>query len=123
MKILVDENIPRMTVLALRAADHDVLDLRGTPEEGCPDQAVWDRAQSEGRVLITTDRGFGLHRLEHHSGVLIVRLARPIRQGLHERILLALSRFTESEWPALTVVVRDTLMTVSRGTPRPPRAP
>ena len=30
MKILVDENIPNITVHGLRAMGHDVLDIRGT---------------------------------------------------------------------------------------------
>jgi predicted nuclease of predicted toxin-antitoxin system len=30
MKILVDENIPRMTVDRLRGVGHDVIDIRGT---------------------------------------------------------------------------------------------
>ena len=34
MKILVDENIPRMTVAALRGETHDVLDFRGAAQEG-----------------------------------------------------------------------------------------
>jgi hypothetical protein len=37
MKILVDENIPGVTVAALRGAGHDVLDIRGTPDEGALD--------------------------------------------------------------------------------------
>jgi predicted nuclease of predicted toxin-antitoxin system len=31
MKILVDENIPRMTVDRLRELGHEVRDVRGTP--------------------------------------------------------------------------------------------
>ena len=33
MKILVDENIPAITVEALQELGHDVLDIRGTPKE------------------------------------------------------------------------------------------
>jgi predicted nuclease of predicted toxin-antitoxin system len=117
MKILVDENIPRMTVLALREAGHDVMDLRGTPDEGLTDPEVWQRAQSEQRLLITTDRGFGLHRLEPHSGVLIARLRQPNRLRLHGRILIALAQFSGPEWTGLTVVIRDSLMNVYRSRP------
>ena len=34
MKILVDENIPFPTVQTLREMGYDVLDIRGTPDEG-----------------------------------------------------------------------------------------
>jgi hypothetical protein len=94
-----------------------VMDLRGTPDEGITDEEVWHRAQSDRRLLITTDRGFGLHRLEPHSGVLIARLRQPNRQRLHGRILLALAQFSGSEWSGLTVVVRDSLMNVYHGRP------
>ncbi|HUE04832.1 MAG TPA: DUF5615 family PIN-like protein [Bryobacteraceae bacterium] len=37
MRVLVDENIPRMTVDTLRALGNDVKDIRGTREQGLPD--------------------------------------------------------------------------------------
>ena len=58
MKIFADENIPLMTVEALRALGHDVLDIRGTVDEGMPDDNIWEKAQREKRMLITTDKGF-----------------------------------------------------------------
>jgi predicted nuclease of predicted toxin-antitoxin system len=58
MKILVDENIPRMTVEGLRKHGHDVRDVRGTTDQGLEDVNLWAVTMKEGRVLITTDRGF-----------------------------------------------------------------
>lgn len=55
MKFLVDEHIPLMTVQALTMMGHDVLDIRGTPDEGMQDDALWEMAQREERLLITTD--------------------------------------------------------------------
>jgi predicted nuclease of predicted toxin-antitoxin system len=52
VKLLVDENIPAMTVSELRRRGHDVLDFRGTQKEGVPDSFVWNLVQKEGRVLI-----------------------------------------------------------------------
>ena len=40
MKILVDENIPLMTVNFLREEGNDVVDFRGTDLEGIPDSEV-----------------------------------------------------------------------------------
>ena len=34
MKIFIDENMPLMTVEALSGQGHDVLDIRGTADEG-----------------------------------------------------------------------------------------
>ncbi|MCH8873939.1 DUF5615 family PIN-like protein [candidate division KSB1 bacterium] len=41
MKILVDENIPAITVEALQKLGHNVLDIRGTPKEGFADKKLW----------------------------------------------------------------------------------
>ena len=82
MKILVDENIPLATVRALRGQGHDVLDIRGTTDEGIPDYALWDMAQREERLLITTDKGFVHNREQLHHGILIIRLRQPNRRKL-----------------------------------------
>jgi predicted nuclease of predicted toxin-antitoxin system len=114
MHILVDENIPLMTVQALRSKGHDIHDLRGTVDEGVTDENVWRLAQQEKRVLITTDKGFVHHRGEHHSGVLIVLLKQPNRVKIHERVLQALSQYQAEQWPGLLMVMRDTVQSVSR---------
>ncbi len=57
MRILVDENIPLMTVAALRGIGHDVLDVRGTADQGSDDPTLWQIAQQEARLLVTTDKG------------------------------------------------------------------
>jgi predicted nuclease of predicted toxin-antitoxin system len=107
MKIAVDENIPLMTVRTLCAMGHDVLDIRGTGDEGMQDDALWDRVQYEERLLITTDKGFTRYRTAQHHGVLIIRLRRPNRHKIHQRIMQAMVQFTDKEWPGLLVVMRD----------------
>ncbi len=57
MKILVDENIPLLCVNYLQDMGHEVVDIRGTEEEGLSDEAVWNKAQRDGCLLITTDNG------------------------------------------------------------------
>lgn len=68
MKLLVDENIPKLTVHALRALGHDVLDLRGTEQQGMFDDVLWQFAQTEHRMRVTTDKGFAEHRAEQRCG-------------------------------------------------------
>lgn len=114
MNILVDENIPLMTVRALREAGHDVLDIRGTADQGMKDPPLWEMAQAEGRLLVTTDKGFAQRRREHHTGLLVVRLRQPNRQKIHERVMRAVEQFSEAEWPGLTVVMRDAVQSVWR---------
>ena len=56
MRVLVDENIPRMTVDRLRELGHDVKDIRGTADQGVDDPGLWSVATTDRRLLITTDR-------------------------------------------------------------------
>ncbi len=114
MKILVDENIPKMTVHVLREMDHNVLDIRGTADEGAVDRVLWEIGQREGRLLITTDKGFTEHRDEPYNGILIIRLRQPNRFKIHQRIMQAMARFAEKEWPGLLIVMRDMVLSVWR---------
>lgn len=107
MRIIVDENIPATTVTELREQGYDVLDIRGTSDQGITDQELWQKAVQEKRLLITTDKGFAEHREEQHYGLLIIRLKQPTRIKIHQRVLQALKRYTVTEWPNLMVVMRD----------------
>jgi len=111
VKILVDENIPTMTVRALRAMGHDVRDVRGTTGEGMSDRELFRLAQNERRILITTDKGFAASRHEAHSGLLVVRLRQPNRLRIHERVMRAVAHVGPAEWPGRLVIVRDAAVT------------
>jgi predicted nuclease of predicted toxin-antitoxin system len=114
VRILVDENIPRMTVRRLRELGHDVKDIRGTAGQGLGDSGLWSIAITEGRLLITTDKGFTEHRGTSHHGILIVRLRQPNRLRIHKSVMFAIERFQEAAWPKLLVVMRDSTMSTSR---------
>lgn len=114
MKIIVDENIPLMTVGTLRNLGHDVLDIRGTPDEGMPDPDLWSKSQSEGRLMITTDKGFSKYRHDPHYGILIICLKKPNRVKIHQRVMHAMNQFGENEWNGFLVVMRDVVQTVWR---------
>lgn len=114
MKICVDENIPLVTVIELVNLGHGVLDIRGTSEQGLPDDLLWEKVQRENRLLITTDKGFADYRAELHYGILIVRLRQPNEQKIHARIMQAINQYSESEWRGLLLVMRDTVQSVWR---------
>ncbi|HEY5867658.1 MAG TPA: DUF5615 family PIN-like protein [Candidatus Tectomicrobia bacterium] len=107
MKIFVDEHIPLMSVQALRLLGHNVRDIRGTPDEGMQDDALWEMVQREERLLITTDKGFTQYRTARHYGILVIRLRRLNRHRIHRRIMQAITQFAEQDWPGLLVVMRD----------------
>ncbi len=112
MKILADENIPKMSVQALRQLGHDVLDIRGTADQGMSDEALWELAQQEERLMITTDVGFTQYRFEQHYGILIIALKQPNRDKIHERIMLAIAQFREEQWPGIIVTMKDVVQSV-----------
>ncbi|HEX8845463.1 MAG TPA: DUF5615 family PIN-like protein [Pyrinomonadaceae bacterium] len=114
MKICVDENIPLITVAELGSRGHNVLDIRGTANQGMPDDLLWELAQKESRLLISTDKGFVQYRNESHHGILIVRLRQPNEQKIHQRVMKAMGQFAEEEWPGLVVVMRDVVQSVWR---------
>ncbi len=114
MKIVVDENIPRRTVDALRAMKHEVIDLRQTDNKGADDAKLWEVAQQNGALIITTDKGFVRRQSAPHSGILVVRLRQPNRDRIHSRVMAAMAAFTENSWPGQTVVMRDRVRSVRR---------
>jgi len=114
MKICVDENIPLISVAWLKNSGHDVLDIRGTTEQGLTDELLWGKAQRENRPLITTAKGFAAHRAKSHYGILIVRLRQPNEQKIHTRIIQAINQYSESDWQGLLVMMRDAVQSVWR---------
>jgi len=107
MKILVDENIPLMTVRELHEQGFDVIDIRGTEDQGITDEVLWQKAQETKCLLVTTDKGFSTHREEPHQGILIIRFKQPTRFRIHQSVMQALKKYSEREWPGLMVVMRD----------------
>ena len=116
MKIFVDENIPLITVKQLRSKGFDVTDIRGTPDQGMTDELLWKRTQKEKRLLVTTDKGFSIHRNKAHYGILIIRLKQPTRVKIHQHIMQAISKYSEKDWPGLLVVMRDLVQSTWRST-------
>lgn len=57
MLLLADENFPRPTVDALRQDGHDVIWIR-EDAPGTKDPELLDRAEEEGRLILTLDKDF-----------------------------------------------------------------
>ena len=117
MKVVVDENIPKRTVEALRASGHVVSDMRGSVEQGSPDADLWNIVLIERALLITTDKGFTVHRDEAHFGILIIRLRQPNLVRIHARIMAAIARYGPEDWPNMMLVMRDRVQSLYRSRP------
>ncbi len=80
MRLLANENFPRVAVEALHAADHDLAWVK-TDAPGSSDVEVLERAQAEDRLLLTFDKDFGelvfRSGLSASSGVILFRALAP----------------------------------------------
>jgi predicted nuclease of predicted toxin-antitoxin system len=114
MKICVDENIPLLSVGALRSAGHDVADIRSTAEQGITDDVLWAKAQREERLLITTDKGFAVYKSKPHYGIIVIRLRQPNEQKIHQRIMDGIIQLPEDNWQGVIIVLHDTVQNIWR---------
>jgi len=114
MKILVDENIPKITVHEIKKKHPDTKDIRGTKDEGIGDDKIWEMAKREDRLLITTDKGFSKYRYQKHNGIVLILLKQPTLNKIHQRILTTLEEYSESEWKDRLVIVKDTVKSTWR---------
>lgn len=78
MKIKLDEHLGSLRVVTwLRLAGHDVATVREQDLTSTSDEELIEICTSEGRCLITNDRGFG-NRLKYnpsdYAGIIIIRL-------------------------------------------------
>ncbi|MBN2010105.1 DUF5615 family PIN-like protein [candidate division KSB1 bacterium] len=112
MKVLVDENIPNITVNALRKMYNDVKDVRGTSAEGIPDTKIWELVEKENRLLISTDKGFAQYRNMNHNGILIILLKKPNKDKIHQRVVQTIQQFSEQDWKNTLVIVRDQVQSI-----------
>lgn len=77
MRLLVDQNVPRDVVRRLREEEYDVIWAQ-TAYPGAADEVLLDRAQQEGRVVLTFDTDFGTlafrRDLPASCGIILFRL-------------------------------------------------
>ena len=106
MKLLVDEGVDAAIVARLRADGLDVLYVAELAP-GITDQAVLELANSDGRVLVTTDKDFGelVFRLRRVAfGVLLVRLAELPSASRADAVAQAIGEHRDKMAGAFTVL-------------------
>jgi predicted nuclease of predicted toxin-antitoxin system len=108
MRILADENFPRLIVEALRAAGHDVAWIRAEAP-GSTDEQVLTRAGTDHRVLLTFDKDFGelaLRRgLAGSQGIVLFRLPSGRPAEVMTRVVTAIS--SREDWTGHFSVVEE----------------
>ena len=117
MNVKLDENLPERLVSILSGFGHDVDTVRSERLNGRDDADVWSAAQSAQRFFITQDLDFSdLRRYTPgtHAGLLLVRLAKPGRDALLERVSLLFASEPVTEWRGCLVVTTDRKVRVKR---------
>lgn len=122
LKLLANENAPRLLVTTLRTRGHDV---RWVLEEqrGVTDPAVLQDALAEGRVLLTWDKDFGelvfRRGRDGSCGVVLVRVHGTRSQADLAQIVLPVLEAHEAAWPGRFAVIERSRVRIK---PLPRRA-
>jgi len=109
VRLLVDENVPLEAVRALRAAGHDVYSATESAA-GQADDVLLERANAEGRVVITFDRDFGelvaREKRSAEAGVVLLRMIPHSASEVSELLVELLNREDIEFARRLTVIDR-----------------
>jgi predicted nuclease of predicted toxin-antitoxin system len=76
VKFKIDENLPAEIAADLTAAGHEADTATGEGMSGAPDAAILARVQSEGRVILTMDKGIADIRAyppQVYAGIILFR--------------------------------------------------
>jgi len=110
MKFYLDENFPRRAHALLTGRGHEVMDLRGGPDEGMDDPDIFHRAQENQAAFLTTDKDF-FHTVPllfpHHHGVVVIALRQPTGQGILDKLTWFLEHFPEGAIPRHVFLLKD----------------
>jgi Domain of unknown function (DUF5615) len=117
LKVKLDENLPARLLSTLRALGHDVDSVPAEHLAGHDDADVWAAAQRDGRFLITQDLDFSDARRfapDSHHGLLLMRLRRPGREALFDRVHSLFTTEPVETWARCLVVASDHKVRVTR---------
>ena len=119
MKIKLDENIPAGLCPELEKSGHDVQTVPSQGLAGRDDRTVWEACQQESRFLITQDLDFSNVQVfppGSHYGILLLRLKRPGRRALRDRILNLFRMEAVDEWEGCFVVASERKLRIRKPT-------
>ena len=119
MRLKLDENIPATLAPDLVALGHDTDTVMAEGLTGKPDPDVWAAAQREQRFLITQDLDFSDVRQYApgtHYGLLLVRLTRPGRLAVANKLRSLFTTEDVGAWAGCFVVATDHKLRIRRPT-------
>lgn len=115
---LVDEDLPRSLVRALRSEGLDAQDVRDVGLRGKTDRELLQYAVAEDRTLVTGDLGFAnllKVPLGSHRGILVARLPNEVAVGtLNAVILDAVRALADEDLRGSLVIVEPSRIRLRR---------
>ena len=110
MKLLLDESFPKAAHALLTERGHEVMDLRGSPDEGAEDSSMFDMALRSEAALLTTDKDF-YHTIPHlfpsHHGAVVIAVRQPNRKSILARLVWFLGHFPENALAGRAFLLKD----------------
>ena len=110
MIFFLDENFPKSAEKFLQELGHEVIDIRGTKFQGSNDDQLFELAQQNQAILLTTDRDF-YHTVslnfKTHFGVVVIALKQPNRQAILNRLQWVLDEKLLESIQNKVILLRD----------------
>ncbi len=117
MKIKLDENLPRGLVEILHDLGHNAETIHREGLAGSDDLIVWEAVKRERRFLITQDLDFSDARKFFpgtHAGILLIRLHRPSRANLIDRVRDVFQNEVVDQWAECFVIATERKVRILR---------
>ena len=110
MIFLLDENFPKSAEQLLIELGHQVIDIRGTEFQGIDDSHLFEIAQQQQAILLSTDRDF-YHtiplKFKEHFGVIVIALKQPNRQAILARLHWVVAEGLLENLHNTVILIRD----------------
>ncbi|MBC8185886.1 DUF5615 family PIN-like protein [candidate division KSB1 bacterium] len=110
MIFYLDENIPKPVIAYLQSLGHKVVDIRNTELEGSDDITLFEKAQDNNAIFLTTDKDF-FHTIpqlfQEHHGVIVITLKQPNRRKLLEKIRWVLNNIDLNDLNSKVLLLKD----------------
>jgi predicted nuclease of predicted toxin-antitoxin system len=100
MRLLVDQDIYKITIDRIREWGHDLLTAKELGLQQASDEDLLKRSQAEKRLLLTRDKGFGglvFLNKELSTGVILLRMTPMVVEEVHHELHRVLEEHGEEE--------------------------